>query len=131
MFERIVGQVSQIEKSLNIYELSEFTVECKYQAKTVQGQSHTMRDLLKDGGCILYSRHGEANIGEDLPNLNFNNCNTQRNLSEKGRTEAIEYGERLRSMQVPISFPVIASPFCKTVETVALAFGMQNVGSSS
>lgn len=90
-------------------------------------QNYALRDLLKSGGYILYSRHGEANVGKDLPNLSFNNCNTQRNLSDKGRMEAIEYGERLRSLQVPISFPIIASPFCRTIETAALAFGRQNV----
>ena len=86
-----------------------------------------MHDILKDGGYILYSRHGEANVGEDSPNLNFDDCNTQRNLSEKGRKEAIKYGERLRSLQVPIKYPVIASPICRTIETASLAFGRQNV----
>lgn len=126
-FEKIVGQISQIEKALNIYELNQFTMECKYQVNMLQGQNHTLRDLLKDGGYILYSRHGEANIGEDSPNLNFNDCNTQRNLSKKGRMEAIEYGDRLRSLQVSINYPIIASPFCRTIETAALAFGKQNV----
>ncbi|HBN86188.1 MAG TPA: histidine phosphatase family protein [Clostridiales bacterium] len=92
-----------------------------------QGQDNTLHNLLTDGGYILYSRHGEANIGNDLSNINFNDCNTQRNLSEKGRMEAIEYGERLRALQIPINYPVIASPFCRTIESAALAFGRQNV----
>ena len=124
-FEKILGQVSQIEKTLGIYDLNQYTIKCK--AKMTQGQDNTLHNLLTDGGYILYSRHGEANIGNDLSNINFNDCNTQRNLSEKGRMEAIEYGERLRALQIPINYPVIASPFCRTIESAALAFGRQNV----
>ncbi len=62
-----------------------------------------------------------------MPNLDLNNCNTQRNLSQKGKKEATEYGKRLRSLQIPINYPVIVSPLCRTIETAALAFGKQNV----
>lgn len=86
-----------------------------------------LHDLLRGGGYILYSRHGDATVGEDLPNLNFNNCSTQRNLSELGRRQAIYYGQVLRSLQIPISYPVLASPFCRTIETAQLAFGRENV----
>ncbi|WP_455538667.1 histidine phosphatase family protein [Terrisporobacter sp.] len=82
---------------------------------------------LRSGGYILYTRHGEATVGIDQPNLNFQYCVTQRNLSDTGRRQAVYYGEILRSLQVPISYPVIASPFCRTIETAQLAFGWQNV----
>lgn len=86
-----------------------------------------LHDLLRAGGYILYARHGEATVGEDLPNLNLKYCSTQRNLSELGRRQAIYYGQVLRSLQIPISYPVLASPFCRTVETAQLAFGRENV----
>ncbi|HWK23692.1 MAG TPA: histidine phosphatase family protein [Ureibacillus sp.] len=84
-------------------------------------------DSLRQGGYIFFSRHGEATIGNDLPNLYFQNCLTQRNLSETGRMQAIYYGQILRFLQIPVNFPVSASPFCRTIETAQLAFGSENV----
>ena len=84
-------------------------------------------DLLRNGGYVLYTRHGEATVGVDQPYLNFQYCFTQRNLSETGRRQAIYYGEILRILQIPISYPILASPFCRTIETAQLAFGWANV----
>jgi hypothetical protein len=84
-------------------------------------------DLLREGGFILYARHGEATVGEDLPNLNFQYCFTQRNLSEMGRRQAVYYGEMLRNLRIPINYPITTSPFCRNIETAQLAFGSANV----
>ncbi|MDP1512101.1 histidine phosphatase family protein [Paenibacillus sp. CMAA1739] len=84
-------------------------------------------DSLRQGGYILYARHAEATEGIDQPYLNFQNCSTQRNLSEKGKRQAIAYGELLRSLRIPLELPIIAGPFCRTQETTALAFGWENV----
>ncbi|MTK13506.1 MAG: histidine phosphatase family protein [Clostridiaceae bacterium] len=84
-------------------------------------------DSLRKGGYILYARHGEATVGVDQPNLNFWDCFTQRNLSELGRRQAVYYGQILRNLRIPISYPILASPFCRTIETAQLAFGRANV----
>ncbi|WP_353957842.1 histidine phosphatase family protein [Lysinibacillus sp. G4S2] len=84
-------------------------------------------DLLKKGGFVLYARHGEATVGRDQPYLNFQDCYTQRNLSEVGRREAIYFGQMLRYLQIPISSQIVASPFCRTIETAQLAFPYANV----
>ncbi len=84
-------------------------------------------DLLRRGGYILYARHGEATVGVDQPDLNFQYCFTQRNLSQEGRRQAIYYGAILRNLRIPISYPILASPFCRTIETAQLAFGWENV----
>lgn len=89
--------------------------------------NRSLLDSLRRGGFIFYARHGEASVGRDLPNLNFQNCLTQRNLSEKGLRQAIYYGEMLRYLRIPIRYPVAASPFCRTIETAQLAFGNGNV----
>lgn len=86
---------------------------------------------LRQGGYILYVRHGEATIGEDLPNIDFNDCSTQRNLSEAGRRQAEQFGEALRRLQIPIQTPVIVSPFCRTRETAELAFGKDKAHTDS
>ena len=83
---------------------------------------------LRKGGFIFYARHGEATVGRDLPVLNFQNCLTQRNLSEMGRRQAIYYGEILRILnKYRINSSVSTSPFCRTIETAQLAFGSGNV----
>ena len=87
----------------------------------------TLLGLLRSGGFILYARHGEATIGKDQPFINFQKCFTQRNLSEEGRRQASIYGQTLRNLQIPISYPVITSPFCRTIETAAWAFGIMNI----
>jgi hypothetical protein len=84
-------------------------------------------DSLRNGGYILYVRHAEATIGKDQPNLNFQNCYTQRNLSEMGRREAVYYGHIIDNLQIPINYPVFVSPFCRTIETGQLAFGWENI----
>lgn len=83
----------------------------------------SLLNLLRQGGYILYARHGEATVGEDLPNLDFYNCFTQRNLSELGKRQAVYYGEVVRALKIPANVPVLASPYCRTIETAQLAFG--------
>ena len=81
---------------------------------------------LRKGGYIFYAKHGEATVGSDLPNLDFQNCLTQRNLSIKGRRQAIYFGEILRYLQIPFEYPIDVSPFCRTIETSQLAVGNGN-----
>lgn len=90
-------------------------------------RSPSLMNSLQEGGLILFARHAEATVGEDQPNLNFQDCATQRNLSETGRRQAETYGEVLRSLDVPIEYPVSSSPFCRNIETSVLAFGEDNV----
>jgi len=87
----------------------------------------SLLDLLRNGRYILYARHGEATVGEDQPDLDFRRCYTQRNLSELGTKQAIYFGVIFRALQVPVSYPVTASPFCRTIETAQFAFGGLNV----
>lgn len=89
--------------------------------------NRSLVNSLRQGGYILYSRHGEATVGEDQPNLNFQDCSTQRNLSNEGKRQAIIYGETLHNLRIPVKYPVQASPFCRNIETAILAFGKENV----
>ncbi|WP_142303523.1 histidine phosphatase family protein [Evansella halocellulosilytica] len=90
-------------------------------------KKRSLLNSLREGGYILFARHAEATIGEDQWHLDFNDCSTQRNLSYNGRRQAVAYGEAIRRLQIPIQSPVLASPFCRNVETAALAFGETNV----
>lgn len=84
-------------------------------------------NFLRSGGYILYAKHGEATVGQDQPNLNFHYCITQRNLSQVGRRQAILYGEIFQMLGIPISYPILTSPFCRAIETGQLAFGRANI----
>jgi phosphohistidine phosphatase SixA len=52
----------------------------------------------------------------------FEDCANQRNLTERGRDEARAIGEHVKRLKIPIA-EVLASPFCRTMETARLAFG--------
>lgn len=78
---------------------------------------------LRAGGFVIYFRHADTDHSrEDQRPVNFNNCATQRLLSDKGRANARAIGEAVRALGVPIG-PILASPLCRTVETAELAFG--------
>ena len=52
----------------------------------------------------------------------FEDCATQRNLTDQGRAEARALGEHVKRLKIPIG-EVLASPYCRTMETARLAFG--------
>ncbi|MDG0793935.1 histidine phosphatase family protein [Cohnella ginsengisoli] len=82
---------------------------------------------LREGGYIFYSRHGEATEGTDQANLSFQDCTTQRNLSALGRMQAVLYGDAFQKLRIPVAAPIQASPFCRAIETAALAFKTGNI----
>jgi hypothetical protein len=52
----------------------------------------------------------------------YEDCATQRPLTDQGRDEARAVGGHLKRLGIPVD-KVYASPFCRTVETAMLAFG--------
>lgn len=75
------------------------------------------------GGHVLFIRHALTTPGfGDPPGFELKRCATQRNLSAQGRAQAKRLGEALRERKVPIG-EVLASPWCRCVETAQLAFG--------
>ncbi|GGF18293.1 hypothetical protein GCM10010954_16300 [Halobacillus andaensis] len=98
-----------------------------YDALARGERRQNLLNSLKEGGYILYARHAEATMGEDQPTIDLEDCTTQRNLSDRGRQQAVMYGETLRRLGIPIDEPILASPFCRTKETAGLAFGEPNV----
>ena len=49
-------------------------------------------------------------------------CARQRNLTDRGRAEAQRIGSAIKRLAIPID-DVMASPFCRTMETARLIFG--------
>jgi len=78
---------------------------------------------LREGGYVLYMRHASTDFSQNDANMKtYEDCANQRNLTDKGRDEARAVGEHVRRLRIPIG-AVLASPFCRTMETARLAFG--------
>jgi len=78
---------------------------------------------LRAGGFVLYFRHTSTDFGQNDDGMTtFEDCTKQRNLTDKGRNEARAIGAAIRELRLPLD-SVLASPFCRTVETAMLAFG--------
>ena len=78
---------------------------------------------LRQGGYVLYLRHASTDFSQnDSRMTSFEDCSTQRNLTDKGRAEARQLGLNMKKSGIPIG-AVYASPFCRTMETARLAFG--------
>jgi hypothetical protein len=78
---------------------------------------------LRQGGYVLFLRHTSTDFSQDDSRMkSFEDCATQRNLTDNGRAEARALGEHVKRLKIPIGV-VLASPFCRTMETARLAFG--------
>jgi phosphohistidine phosphatase SixA len=78
---------------------------------------------LRQGGYVLYFRHAATDFSQNDEKMKrYEDCADQRNLIDKGRADARAAGAAIRELKVPIG-RVMASPFCRTVETAQLLFG--------
>jgi len=90
---------------------------------TAAEHSTALLDALRQGGLVLFFRHAETgSAAPDQAHAVIGQCETQRNLSAEGRAQAIAIGAQMRALEIPVS-QVLASPFCRTMETASLAFG--------
>jgi phosphohistidine phosphatase SixA len=78
---------------------------------------------LRKGGYVLYFRHASTDFSQNDERMkDYDDCANQRNLTEKGRAEARAVGAAIHALGLVFE-RVLASPFCRTVETAQLAFG--------
>ena len=78
---------------------------------------------LHGGGFILFFRHTSTDFGQNDERMTgYEECSTQRNLTDQGRAEARAIGADLQALGIPVA-DVLASPFCRTMETAKLIFG--------
>lgn len=85
---------------------------------------------LKGGGYVILIRHGETDRSllpreqrkpEPSP-MDLANCEMQAKLTEPGREDARMIGAAFQSLGIPVA-QVLASGYCRTMETARLAFG--------
>ncbi len=68
-------------------------------------------------------RHSSTDFSKNDANMrSYEDCDNQRNLTDKGRQEARDIGTHLKRLKIPIG-TVLASPYCRTMETARLTFG--------
>jgi len=78
---------------------------------------------LKAGGFTLYFRHAvRDNSYSEGERIQMADCSTQIPLAEIGRGQSRSIGSAFRTLGIPIG-DVIASPFCRTMETARLIAG--------
>jgi phosphohistidine phosphatase SixA len=70
-------------------------------------------------GYVVMMRHALAPGTGDPPTFRLNDCATQRNLSEAGRSQAVQIGETFRSYKIPVA-RVLSSQWCRCLETAHL-----------
>ena len=78
---------------------------------------------LRDGGLVIYFRHAATDFGQNDDQMSgYEDCVRQRNLTDAGRGEARRIGAEIKRLDLPVG-EVLASPFCRTMETAQLIFG--------
>lgn len=97
--------------------------EAEGDKATVAAGVQQLVELLRDGGQVMYLRHAatDTSVDEGVPS-DFSDCSTQRNLATAGRRQAVLLGEAVRQLALPVG-DVLASPYCRTMDTARLAFG--------
>ena len=73
------------------------------------------------GGHVALVRHGNAppGYGGDPPGFKIDDCSTQRNMDDRGRSQARAVGEAFRQHGVRVD-RILSSPWCRCLETARL-----------
>jgi phosphohistidine phosphatase SixA len=75
---------------------------------------------LRAGRHVALMRHADAPGGfGDPPGFRVDDCATQRNLSARGRADALRIGARLRSEGIAVE-KILSSPWCRCIDTATL-----------
>jgi phosphohistidine phosphatase SixA len=88
-------------------------------AQTLAGAS--LVEALQRGGYVIVMRHASSPMQLPTKDIaNADNTNGERQLDEKGRTDATEMGKALRELKIPIG-EILSSPTYRALETIRLA----------
>jgi phosphohistidine phosphatase SixA len=93
------------------------------QQLTPRLQGMPLMEALRRGGYTILIRHTTTQrVTPDQNLFNIDDCSTQRNLSDEGRRQAERIGRSFEKLGIPVG-EVLASPYCRCMETGQLAFG--------
>ena len=81
-------------------------------------------EQVRKGGFVLYMRHGNTDNSrpDRAPQVDLNDCSTQRPLNEEGRRVTAEVGRAIRQARIPLG-EIFVSPLCRAKESAQAAFG--------
>ncbi|MDX8399359.1 MAG: histidine phosphatase family protein [Gallionellaceae bacterium] len=98
-----------------------FAAEKSFVETTV---THDTIMQLRHGGYVLYMRHGTSDTSrpDRVPNVDLNDCSSQRPLTAEGVELAAKVGRAIRRAQIPVG-EVFSSPMCRAKDTARAAFG--------
>ena len=88
-------------------------------AINAHAESKSLLEQMKAGGHILMIRHAMAPGSGDPKNFQIGDCSTQRNLDDRGRSQARAIGEWLRSNGIEKA-RMFSSQWCRCQETANL-----------
>ena len=90
-------------------------------APAVAAGDEQIAQALRAGGLVILVRHGATFPDQaDTDPLNFDNIAAQRNLNDKGKMLAKQFGDALRQAGVPVG-KVYTSKYNRGYETAVLA----------
>jgi phosphohistidine phosphatase SixA len=108
---------------VSLARLSCFVLLVLAASRSLAAPDTALVERLREGGYVLYMRHASTDFSQnDSNSRSFADCANQRNLTDKGRAEARAVGEHIKRLRIPVG-TVLASPYCRTMETARLAFG--------
>ena len=86
--------------------------------------TRTLFNQLRSGGYVLYMRHGNTDKSrpDRAPQVDLNDCSTQRPLTTEGRELAARVGKYIREARIPVG-EVLSSPLCRAKESAGATFG--------
>jgi len=95
------------------------------ESLVVENTTLNLINKLQSGGYIIYMRHAKTNrkqANRNTQQLDFDNCATQRNLSDEGISQTKLIGKIIKELNIPIG-EVRSSPYCRTKDTANYVFG--------
>jgi len=120
LFARVRAFVAMLAASVLLAAVS---LPAQAQPAAAELAGSALVAALRGGGYVLYFRHTSTDFGQNDDRMTgYEDCATQRNLTDQGRAEARAIGAELRTLGIPVG-DVLASPFCRTMETAQLIFG--------
>src|SRR6266705_2844802 len=92
-------------------------------SQTAEPQRSSLPSRELPSAELLYFRHAATDFSQNDERMkSYDDCDNQRNLIDKGRADARAVGAAIRELRISVE-RVLASPFCRTVETAQLIFG--------
>ena len=83
--------------------------------------SDNIKNILNEGGKLIFIRHANAPGNSDPDNFNILNCATQRNLNEEGVQQSKNIGKFFLQNNIKIN-KVLSSEWCRCKQTAKYAF---------